>query len=105
MNISDRNPNLLFICRIWLEPASKGWHFRKRETIARTDDELKFDITRTVKLATISWGWTYSEGNREKRGIRVHEECQAGTQWSWKAQSGWTERRRGRTRKQDKSED
>ena len=46
-------------------------------------------------------GWTYSEGNREKRGIRVHEECQAGTQWSWKAQSGWTERRiAGRTRKQ-----
>ena len=45
-------------------------------------DELKFNITRRVKLATISWGWTYSEGNREKRGIRVHEECQAGTQWS-----------------------
>ena len=40
---------------------------------------LKFNITRRVKLATISWGWTYSEGNREKRGIRVHEECQAGT--------------------------
>jgi len=49
---------------------------------------LKFNITRKVKLATISWGWTYSEGKREKRGIRVHEECQAGTQWSWKAQSG-----------------
>ena len=68
-------------------------------------DDLKFNITRRVKLATISWGWTYSEGNREKGGIRVHEECQAGTQWSWKAKSGWTERRRGMTRKQDKSED
>ena len=59
------------------------------------NDELKFNITRRVKLATISWGWTYSEGNREKRGIRVHEECQAGTQWSWKAQSGGTERSEG----------
>ena len=28
---------------------------------------FKFYITRRVKLATISWGWTYSEGNREKR--------------------------------------
>ena len=68
-------------------------------------DELKCNITRRVKLATISLGWTYSEGNREKSGIRVHEECQAGTQWSWKAQSGWTERKRGMTRRQDKSED
>ena len=25
---------------------------------------MKFNITRRVKLATISWGWTYSEGNR-----------------------------------------
>ena len=35
---------------------------------------VKVNITKRVKLATISWGWTYSEGNREKRGIRVHEE-------------------------------
>ena len=65
---------------------------------------LKFNITRKDKLATISWGWTCSEGKREKRGIRAHEECQAGTQWSRKAQSGWMERRRGMTRRQDKSE-
>ena len=38
MNISDKNRNPLFICRIWLEPASKGGHFRKPETIARTDN-------------------------------------------------------------------
>ena len=46
--------------------------------ISLRNDELKFNITRRVKLATISLGWTYSEGDREIRGIRVHEECHAG---------------------------
>ena len=46
------------------------------------NDELKFNITRRVKLATISWGWTYSEGYRDKRVIRVHE-------GEFQAQSGY----------------
>ena len=50
---------------------------------------LKFNITRRVKLATISRGWTYSESKREKRGIRVHEECHSGVGPSASRFYGW----------------
>ncbi len=36
-----------------------------------------------------------------EKKIRVHKEFQAVTQWRWKTQSCWTERRLGMTRMQD----